>query len=345
LVVVTGATGHIGNVLVKKLVEQGEKVRVLILPSEDSIPINGLDVERVFGDVLNPKSLSRVFEGADTVFHLAGIISIMPGKNEQVRLVNVEGTNNVIKACKKLGIKRLVYTSSIHALKRTQHGIVIDEKVPFDPENPFGAYDRSKAEASLLVRKATDNGLNAVIVCPTGVIGPFDFRRSEMGQLIQDCSRQIPQLYVEGAYDFVDVRDVAIGLILASKLGITGETYILSGHRTTIQNLMRTIEKITEKQILRIRIPIFLARIVALLAPTFYRLTKMKPHFTPYSLEVVGSNSNISHAKATKEFGYKTTPFEETLKDTVKWFKENRHVSSGSKKSYHPKLARNPSGA
>ncbi|HEY6075088.1 MAG TPA: NAD-dependent epimerase/dehydratase family protein, partial [Anaerolineales bacterium] len=227
---VTGATGHIGNVLVRELLRRGEKVRALILPRESRAPLEGLDVEAVEGDVLNLDSLWQPLQGIRGVFHLAGVISILPGENPIVRKVNVEGTRNLLEAARRACVKRLVFTSSIHALRRVPDG-VIDESVPYDVENPYGAYDRSKAEATLEVQHASECGLDTVITCPTGVIGPYDFRGSMMGAVIRTAAERKPTLYVDEAYDFVDVRDVADGLIAAARDGKRGESYILSGHR------------------------------------------------------------------------------------------------------------------
>jgi dihydroflavonol-4-reductase len=155
MILVTGATGHIGNVLVRKLIKDGKKVRALILRGEDTFPIKDLDVEKVEGDILDPSSMDVAFSGVESVYHLAGIISIMPGKNPLVWNVNVEGTRNVVQAAIKAGIKRLVYTSSIHALARAPLGIEMNETLGFDSENPYGEYDRSKATASLLAMDLT----------------------------------------------------------------------------------------------------------------------------------------------------------------------------------------------
>jgi len=197
---VTGATGHIGNVLVRKLINKGEKVRALILPGEDTSSLQGVAVEKVEGDVLDLSSLWKSFQGIRGVFHLAGVITIMPGENSLVRKVNVEGTINVLKSAMRAGVERLMYTSSIHALARVPHGQIVDESVGYDPDNPYGAYDRSKAEATLEVQKAASAGLDAVIICPTGVIGPYDFRRSMMGDVIRTAAQQKLTPYVEGAY-------------------------------------------------------------------------------------------------------------------------------------------------
>jgi len=264
---VTGATGHIGNVLVRQLLEKGEKVRALILRGEDLTPLKGLNVETVVGDVLDPESLKSALEGVQRVFHLAGIISIMPGRNELVRRVNVDGTLNLINAAIQSGVRRLVYTSSIHAIVRAPHGVEIDETLPFDPHNPVGEYDRSKAEATLAVQEAVKQGLDAVIVCPTGVIGPYDYRGSEMGNLIRDCAEQKPQMYVDGAYDFVDVRDVAEGIILAGEKGRMGESYILSGERISVRYLLETIREVTGKGFFVLKIPFRLAHFVARCTP------------------------------------------------------------------------------
>lgn len=323
---VTGATGHIGNVLVRELLALGESVRAFVLSEEDRTSLEGLKVEVVEGNVLDALTLHRAFEGVQDVYHLAGIISIMPGKNDFLQAVNVLGTRNVIHSARLTGVRRLIYASSIHALRRVPHGVLIDEEIPFDPVHAISAYDYSKALASMEVKKAAKEGLDAVIVCPTGVIGPYDYRRSEMGALIQECADAKPQFYVEGAYDFVDVRDVARGMILARERGRCGETYILSGERITVLRLMDTIREITGKKFARFKVPMILARFAALFTPLYYRLRRVRPRFTPYSLETITSNCEISHAKAQRELGYSPRPLSESLRDTVQWFLENRGV-------------------
>lgn len=328
MILVTGATGHIGNVLVRKLLDQGEKVRALVWRGEDTTPIQGLDVEQVEGDVLEPATLEPAMQGVDTVYHLAGIISIMPGKNPFVWKVNVEGTRNVLNAARRVCIRRLVYTSSIHAIARAPQGVEMNESLGFDAENPYGEYDRSKAAASLEVQKASKEGVNAVIVCPTGVIGPFDFRKSEMGEVIRGAAEAHPMFYVEGAYDFVDVRDVADGIIAAGKNGRQGESYILSGQRLSVRYLLATVREVTGKAFSSVKIPFSLAEFAARFTPWYYRRTQAKPRFTPYSLEVLQSNSNISHKKAAMELGYKPRPLYESISDTVRWYLENRKLLS-----------------
>ena len=322
-IVVTGATGHIGNVLIRELLAAGEKVRAVVPPFENDLPIRGLDVDMVAGDVCDTASLNSAFQGADAVYHLAGIIAITPGKDQLLHKVNVEGTRNVVNACLESGVGRLVYTSSIHAIQEPPEGIFINETFPVDPEHVLGPYARSKAVATLEVRKAMERGLDAVIVHPTGVIGPFDFRISEMGQLVLDFIRGKLKAYLDGAYDFADVRDVARGLMLAGKQGRKGESYILSGERVSIKQIMELLEETSGIRAPSFKVPAWLARTAGKLAPIYYRIARSKPLFTDYSVDVLRSNSWVSSEKARVELGYVARSVRESICDSVAWFRQN----------------------
>jgi dihydroflavonol-4-reductase len=341
MITVTGATGHIGNVLVRQLLDKGENIRVLVLPDEDLTPIKFLNVEIVKGNICDTDSLIRAFNGADMVYHLAGMITILPGKKENLYRVNVAGTKNVVEACLKTGARRLVYTSSIHAVKELPHGSIIDESQPFDAVSVLGDYAKSKALASMEVLRGIEQGLDAVIVCPTGVIGPHDYRVSEMGKLFLDFLNKKLIARVDGAYDFVDVRDVASGLILAGEKGRTGETYILSGERITIGNLMSLLEKLSGIKAPLIKIPSRLARVMGIVATPFYRITKTRPLFTAYSIDVLNSNSLINSAKARRVLGFSTRPLIESVSDAISWFAQEsrQRITAGKFKNvYRPAL-------
>ena len=320
--VVTGATGHIGNVLIRELTAKREKVRAVVPPREDTSPLERLQVDLIEGDVRNIDSLIRAFEGCDIVYHLAGIISIVPGKRNLMHQVNVEGARNVVEACLSTGVKRLIYTSSIHAIAEPPHGTTIDETLPFDPNRTIGDYGRSKALAAREVLKGIRKGLNAVIVCPTGVTGPYDYKVSEMGQLIMDFLERKLKAYVAGSYDFVDVRDVARGHILAGQKGEAGQTYILSGERITVAELLSTLKEITGVKPPSLKMPRRLARAVGVLASPYYWLTKTRPLFTAYSIDVLASNSLVSSEKARRELGYSSRPVRESIQNAIEWFKE-----------------------
>jgi len=182
MIVVTGATGHIGNVLIRELVTRKEIVRALVMPNDDCRSLTDLEIEVVRGDVTDLKSLESAFVGVNIVFHLAGIVTIMLGTKKLLERVNVGGVRNVAIASRTCGVRRLVYTSSVHAITEPPHGTVIDESQPFDPDRVLGEYARSKAQATiLLLDEVSKRGLDAVICCPTGVIGPWDYGISNIG--------------------------------------------------------------------------------------------------------------------------------------------------------------------
>jgi dihydroflavonol-4-reductase len=321
---VTGATGHIGNVLVRQMLDRGERVRALVRPGKTPLALQGLDVEIFPGDILDLDSLVRAMRGADVVYHLAAKISLASGPDPVTERVNLEGTRNVLAAVRAAGMRRLVYASSIYALHVPEAGVV-DESLLFDPAQARGAYDRSKAAASLEVKNAAAAGLEAVIVCPTAVAGPYDFQVSEAGRGILYNMPPGVKFYVDGAYDFVDVRDVAHGLALAAEKGHSGETYILGGGRLTVREVAECIWEAVGGWHVGFWLPDWMAD----LAAGFLPLLVDDPLVTPYSLAAVRSNSHISHEKAMRELGFCPRPARQAILDAVGWWQE-RLVEPGT---------------
>lgn len=322
MIVVTGATGHVGNVLIRELLARGVHVRALVLPTDDCHSLAGLDVRIVYGDVTDLTSLESAFAGADLVFHLAGIVTIMPRMASVLERVNVGGVRNVIAACRATAVRRLVYISSVHAIAEPPHGTMIDESQPFDPNRVLGDYARSKARATLLLLdEVSKGGLDAVICCPTGIIGPCDYVISNIGQLILDFASGHLKSYVSGAYDFVDVRDVARGLILAAEKGQTGRHYIFSGAQVQVLELMKELAYNIGYPAPTYLIPAVIARAAGVLASAYYRLLRRRPVFTAYSIDVLRSNSQVSSARAREELGFTTRPWQESIHDHVEWFR------------------------
>lgn len=322
MLVVTGATGHVGNVLVRQLLAKGHNVRCVVLPHESTRPLAGLDVELVEADVQDYPALLESIQGARIVFHLAGIITIVSGLRQKLMAVNVQGTRNVIRACREGKVERLVYTSSVHALVEPPCGETIDEDAAFDPGRVHGDYGKSKALATREVLAAAKTGLDAVVVIPAGVIGPFDYKPSEMGQLIVDYLENRMRACLDGAYNFVDVRDLATGLMAAAEKGTRGEAYLLSGFEITIEELFRSLSHLSTVQMPKLKLPTWLCKTASYLAIPYYKLTKITPRFTPYSMYVLQSNCKMSFAKAKRELGFNPRPLAETLRDTVGWLKE-----------------------
>lgn len=314
---VTGATGHIGNVLVRQLLARGEKVRALVRGSKVPAALQGLSAEIFTGDMLDPDSLKRALEGVEVVHHLAARINLCAEPDPDTERVNLEGTRNLLKAAMAAQTRRFVYASSIYAMKTPEQG-VIDETCPFDPHFARGTYDRSKAAASLAVLQAAREGLDAVLLCPTAVVGPFDFQVSEAGRGILFNMPTGIKFTVDGAYDMVDVRDVARGFLLAAEKGRKGEVYILGGERLTVDQVSQIIWKAAGGWHLGVHLPDWVADMAGMILPFF----DDDPIVTPYSLAAIRSNSFISHAKASKELGYAPRPAARAIEDAVSWLRE-----------------------
>jgi len=321
---VLGATGHIGNTLVRKLAEKKEKIRAIIPEGEDLAPLIDTETEMQYADLRDYDSLSKAIKGCTRIFHLAGIISIKSSEWQKLYEVNVLGTRNVVRASLENGIGRLVYTSSIHALKEPPRGTTIDEAKTFEPQ--YGDYAKSKALASIEVLEGVKKGLDAVIVCPTGVIGPYDFKISEMGTLILKYAKSKTVFYIDGAYDFIDVRDVADGHILAMEEGKKGEVYILSGEKVTVSEIFSILEEVTTQKKTKLKIPLSIARFASIFTPFASLITGEKPIFTDYSISVLQSNSDVSSKKARENLKFNSRPIRESIKDSYEWFKKEGYI-------------------
>ena len=323
-VVVTGATGHIGNVLVRDLIDRGYEVTSMVLNEKDGEVLKDLNTKIVYGDVRKIETLVKAFENAEIVFHLAGIIEIGSGNKKNVREVNVEGSRNVVAACKMAHVKKLVYTSSVHAIPEKEG--IISEVTEFSPKLVKGTYAKSKAEATNYILNSNSQDLEVIIVHPSGVIEPYEYIKSNMGQLIIDCANGRMKATLKGGYNFVDVRDVSNGIILAAEKGKPGECYILAGHSITIQELMAIIEKLTGKKAPKFVIARWFAFITGALSEIYYKIVHEKPLFTSYAVYTTGTNHNFSIEKAKKELGYTVRNIEETIQDTIEWYKERGEI-------------------
>ncbi len=325
MILVTGAGGHIGNVLVKYLYKKGyRELRLFVQQNEDISYIERYAKEIVRGDIRDSLAVSAAVRGCEFVFHLAGLVQISGMRKKIIYDVNVGGTRNVAQACLEKGVKRLVHVSSVHALKEPEAGSV-DETLDTDVHNLLGTYAKSKAMGTIEVMNAMQKGLDAVIVFPTGVIGPYDFRSSYTGSAIKGyIDAKKTQYYFNGKYDFVDVRDVADGIFRAWKYGEKGQGYIISGSVASLEDIIKAVEQSTGHTIRRHRIPVCLVKAAAILAPIYYKLARRKPILSKYSIDVLMSNSSISCEKAQSMLGYKPRPMIKTIRDMVRWHRALR---------------------
>ncbi len=327
-VAITGASGHVGANLVRALLTRGERVRVLV--HRDTRAIDGLEVERVEGDVLDPASLRKVFDGADLVFHLAAYITLLDDR-KRLEATNIEGPANVVAACLETGVRRLVHASSIEALLHRSCVRPVVEDDPPDVEKLETAYGRSKALGVRKVLAGVERGLDAVIVNPTAVVGPWDFKPSNFGQMFLDFARgRLPAL-VGGGFDLVDVRDLVEGILAAAEKGRTGESYLVSGEFVRISEIAAMLEEITGARRPRITTPMWLARFGALFTPAYYKLSGARPRFTTMSINMLDGDYRVSSAKAERVLGYTHRPVREGIETAVLWFRENSYLPANQK--------------
>lgn len=320
MILVTGATGRIGHVLVKELNKKYGRVKVFVREKSNLKPLDGCDCEYVYGDILDLESLRKAVEGVDTLFHLAAHINISFYDKKKTLNTNVNGTKNVLKVCMEEGIN-LIYISSIHALSTSDYVITENSKLCTDTEEKRGIYDQSKSLATKEVLSAMEKGLKTIILIPTGVIGPYDFRPSSFGLGVIQSVKIGLSSTLEGKYDYVDVRDVVSGIVTAFDLKKYGEMYMLSGHlldmKTYIEYLREFsgMPKLKPLALVKKSVAIFLGYILGFFSK--------KSAITPYSVATLHSNSNISHEKATRELGYHPRDIKESLYDQYIWFKDN----------------------
>lgn len=327
LYIVTGAEGHVGNTVIRRLVQIGKNVRGLVLPGASNGALKGVAVKLYKGNLLIPETLDPLFE-TDTpeqvkVIHTAGIVSIASRYRQDVFDVNVMGTKNLINCCRRHGVRRILYTSSVHAIPEKPKGEVIAEPSSLAPKLVEGLYAKTKARATQFVLQSRRIGLEPVVVYPSGILGPGDYGHGHLTQLVRDYLSGRLFACVKGGYDFVDVRDVAEGIVKAVDAAPAGEGYVLSGHYCAVQELLRLLHQISGQREVKTVLPLWFAKGTAPLSEMYYRLRHQPPLYTRYSLFTLGTNACFSHKKATEQFGYKSRPLFETLKDTVKWLRQH----------------------
>jgi len=319
---VTGATGHIGNVLVRELHDHHYDVTSLVLPNDNYKMIEPYS-SIVFGNILDADQMRELIQGYDLVFHLAGMVEIGTGRKKKLMQVNVEGSKNVANACVVNKIPRLIYTSSVHAIPELPKGVTQTEVTEFDPKKIRGLYGKSKAIATDYILGRKDSGTEIIVVHPSGVIGPYDYQLSNVSQLFVDFLMGRLSAYLKGGYNFVDVRDVAQGIRLAAEKGRNGECYILSGQEITVKELLDAIAIETGRKKIKTKLAYWFILAMSYFAEVFYKLAGRKPLFTHYSVIVLNSNYAFSNEKACKELGFTVRDLKHSIHDTIRFAKEN----------------------
>jgi len=320
---ITGASGHVGANLIRRLSKEDHKLRVL--QHHDSKAYDEIRMEIVKGALNDGDSLNAFCKSLDVVIHLAAKISIGNNSYNNVYEVNVNGTKNLVNSAKKAGVKRFIHFSSIDALEHEPLNSEMDEKRPLRVKSKV-AYESTKAIGEDYVLSQRENTFEVIVLNPTAIIGPNDFKPSFTGDfLMQIYNRKLPGL-IPGGYNWVDVRDVCEAATKAIYQGQSGERYILSGHYKTVEDFVDLVGYVTNRKTKVTVFPIWLAQLSLPFIFAWSRLSGKEPIFTKQSLKIIQKgNKKISNLKAKTELGYSPRPLAVTIKDTINWFKENKY--------------------
>lgn len=323
--VITGGKGHVGFALVKELADRGEKIRLLL--RSDSPVFDSIECEKIMGDVCDSQSLEKAFEGADTVYHVAGVVDISGTKDKQVWEVNVEGTKKVVEACKKTGVKTLIYVSSIDAIPMGGGNRELTEISHFDPDVLEGTYAKSKAAATQFVLDNADENLKVCVIHPSTCIGPYDNNgTSSMASVIKLFSKgMFPITFNFGSCNFIDVRDCAKAMVAAAEKGSNGECYLICGSVISLNDFIGVLAEACGRKHPKMVIKKeFIDKVI----PVYEKISEvanLPPMINEYSIRKINENFNFSNAKARRELGFEPRPLKQSLIDTIEWQKQNKN--------------------
>ena len=328
-VLITGATGFIGNHVTRLCLEKGDKVRVMVMPGEDRAPLDGMDVEFVEGNLLNPDSLVRAVQGVEQLYHLAAMFAIWTKDPDLHYKINVDGARAMMQAAMAAGVEKVVYTSSIAAIGIVGNGGLANEATAFNSWPWASDYILSKFISHQLVKGMVSDGLPVTIVMPGMPFGPGDRAPTPTGTMIQRTLKGQMKNYWEGGVCAVDVRDVAAGHLLAMEKGRIGESYILAnkdgnmthkeflgmvGRIAGVPDVAKT--EVSGKTMLR----------VAKMVELWSKLTGRPPMTTYKNTLYILQHGYVDPAKAVRELGLPQTPVETAVTDSVQWFRENGYA-------------------
>ncbi len=326
-VLVTGANGLLGSNLLRILIHKGHDVKALILPGENTDTIDSLSIEKVEGNVLNFDELLVATYGVDAICHLAASTACWPRRNRNTRKVNIEGTRNVIRAAMRSGVKRMIYVGTANSFS---YGCL---KSPGREGTPYKAhkyrldYMDSKYQAQQLVLKAVSQGLPAIIVNPTFMLGPYDSKPSSGQLLLAVHSRKVFG-YAPGGRNYICVKDAAMGIANALTMGRVGESYILGNENLSYKQAFSKMANIIEVKPPVIKFPKWAVMMLGATNSLIGFLTRKNPGVTFPLARIACDEHYYSAEKAVRELKLPQSPIEEGIHESYEWLKANNYLKN-----------------
>jgi len=325
LVLVTGASGFVGSAVARALAARGDTVRVLMRRTSVRTNIEGFACEIFEGDMRDRASMIEAMEDVRYVFHVAADYRLWARDMGEIVRNNLEGARAVMGAAQAVGVERIVYTSSVAALKPAA-GRAVDETSRHSEETVIGAYKKSKLVAERLVERAIGEGLPCVIVSPSTPIGPRDVKPTPTGRIIVQAANGGMPAFVDTGLNLVHVDDVANGHLLALDKGRVGENYILGGEDVRLKDMLAVIAPLVGRKPPRIQLPRGPLYPLALGAELVARLTGKEPMLTVDALNMSKYHMFFSSQKARDELGFTARPYARALEDAVTWFRAAGYI-------------------
>ena len=326
---VTGATGFVGSHVATVLAEQGAELRLLVRTGSDPKNIQGLNADRVIGDLCEPESIDRAMAGCDVVFHVAADYRLWVRDPAQMYRANVEGTRTILQAALKNRVRRVVYTSSVATMGFTVKNNPVDESSPVSLENMIGHYKRSKYMAEEVALAAGRDGIDVVVVNPSTPVGEQDIKPTPTGRIVVDFLKKKFPAYVDTGLNLVDVRECARGHLAALEKGRSGERYILGGENLTLKQILDKLAAITGLPSPRVRLPYAVALASGVVDTVVTGVVlRREPRVTLDAVRMGRKKMFVSSAKAERELGWKAVPVDAALRRAVQWFNDNGYANN-----------------
>lgn len=323
---VTGANGFVGSHVARMLVERGEQVHVLVRPQSSMRALEGLPVEKVYGDLRDPQSLERAMKGVERIFHVAADYRLGASRPQEIYDSNVTGTRNLLEAARRGGVKRIVVTSSVATIAVDRGNVLPNEQTETRLEEMIGHYKRSKFMAEQEALQAAREGLPVVVVNPTTPVGPGDWKPTPTGRIIVDFLNGRMPAYVETGLNWVPVEDVAVGHWIAAERGRIGERYILGGRNMLLKEILDVLAGISGRPSPRVRLPHAVAMAAGYADQVFSRMLNRQPRIPLEGVRMARHKMFVDCSKAVEELGFQAGSVEAAIERAVTWYGQNHYA-------------------